>query len=70
MILYFLQHCTFLALPLKTYFAGVFATYFNPLASLIQVLIQGRQLSIRDTFLYCQAIALSQHQNKKRNTHA
>ncbi|HMG92480.1 MAG TPA: hypothetical protein VK589_20620 [Chryseolinea sp.] len=69
MILYFLQHCPFLVLLAKTYFAGAFSQYFNALTALIQVLIQGRQLSIRDTFFYYQTIALSHHQNKKR-THA
>jgi hypothetical protein len=49
----------------KTHFAGAFAPYFNTLAAFLQVLIQGRQLSIRDTFIYCQTIALSQYQNKK-----
>jgi hypothetical protein len=65
MILYFLQHCPLLVIMAKTYFAGTFALYFNTLAATVQVLIQGRQLSIRDTFAYCQTIALSQYQNKK-----
>ena len=70
MILYFLQHCSLLVMIAKTNpdnyrDAGAFAQYFNTLAALVQVLIQGRQLSIRDTFAYCQTIALSQYQNKK-----
>jgi hypothetical protein len=68
MILYFLQHCHLLVIIAKTHFAGSFAQYFNTLAAFLQVLIQGRQLSIRDTFVYCQTIALSQYQNKKRST--
>ena len=69
MILYFLQHCPLLVVLAKTYFAGALSQYFNSLAALIQVLIQGRQLSIHDTFAYCQTIALSQYQSKKE-THA
>ena len=69
MILYFLQHCSLLVMIAKTYLAGAFVLYFNTLAAILQVLIQGRQLSIRDTFAYCQTIALSQYQNKKE-THA
>jgi hypothetical protein len=70
MILYFLQHCPPLVIMAKTYpdnyrDAGTFALYFNTLAGIVQVLIQGRQLSIRDTFAYCQTIALSQYQIKK-----
>ena len=69
MILYFLPHCPLLVTIAKTHVAGSFAQYFNTLAAIVQVLIQGRQLSIRDTFAYCQTIALSHHQNKKE-THA
>ena len=74
MILYFLQHCPLLVMIAKTYpdnyrDVGAFAQYFNTLAAFLQVLIQGRQLSIRDTFVYCQTIALSQYQNRKE-THA
>lgn len=69
MILYFLQHGPLLVAMAKAHFAGAFAQYFNTLAAFLQVLIQGRQLSIRDTFAYCQIIALSHYHNKKL-THA
>jgi len=69
MMLYLLQHGLHLMVLAKTYFAGGFSLYFNALAAFIQVLSQGRQLSIRDTFAYCHAITLFHHQNKKE-THA
>ena len=68
MILYFLQHGPLLVIMEKTHEVGAFVPYFNTLAAFLQVLIQGRQLSILDTFMYCQTIALSQYQNKKRST--
>jgi hypothetical protein len=69
MIFYLLQHCPHSIVLAKAHYAEVFSTHFNALAAFIQVLIQGRQLSIRDTFAYCQTIALSQYHNKKL-THA
>ena len=65
MILYLFQHCSLFALIVNVYLAPVLSRFFNTAMTLLQVLNQSRQLSIRDTFVYCQTIALSQYQNKK-----
>jgi hypothetical protein len=68
MILYLLQQCPYLMVLAKANFSGAFSQHFNTLAAFIQIMIQGRQLSIRDTFAYYRGIALSHNQNNRKNT--
>ena len=68
MISYLLQHCPLFLLLAKTYFAPVVWRLSKVLKAFLHVLSQGRQLSIRNIFYKSHTIALSYHQNKKRNT--